>query len=499
VDDTDRNLVAILFPVAVILVALTFLFFWHYPSGNSAYVEIAFGDDHANVSELWIFTGDFGELRRDFPSGHPFSGMTIDRVSCQGEPRIGYRDGQSAVCAGEVHGQGVLSVEYTLHDPYRCYEDMCLFEAGFYEGFPATVEFNVVGANDYGTFPDKDYSNILWDQVSSARLVASLPDHYQGEELQGGFLERFMALKERYARETGFESGWITDVLLVISFQSFISFLVFLTLGASQDVEGSHYSPELPSDRTPRELSCVFFRDLPRQRVLEATVIHLASQGKLEFEGRELKVLSREAEEGFESEVLRLLDRLSQKGSLQLDTDWLYARIEELGRGEFREELWELREMPCDWGVVGESRDPTGVRLVMLMQAVTLLLSLSSLVTAPSYLVNYPATLAVLMLTNLFWAGLVWQVGRLPFSRYTHKAAVEKARWLSFRRFLRSEVNLEKESDGLDWNRVLTAATLFGHEDRVLNVAERGGHHFDNIYNPRLAVATFDHIRRAAR
>ena len=475
----QRAFAVILFPITVLSVVFAVMALHYTPPHDEVSIEVRFGEDHVNVSEFWVFSG--GSQRR-----FPWPNMSITGVHCSGQSFISYDGSYSVSCEGSP----VLGVEYTLLDPYTCYEDMCYFSAKFYEG-PRTLpaEFKVVGANDFATFPAEGSRG----EFRAAVLSASLPNYYSGPRTSGEFYRRFLDSKRRLGVESRLESNWGSNLFLVVTFESFMAFLVFLLMGLNPDVKDQGHSWFPPSQRPPHELRCLFFRDLPWSNVVSATIIDLARNGYIEVVGKKLRVISDRAE-GYPGKVLSFLSRLSRKGEIVLDRDWIDARVEELGR-PFRRMLGELR-VDCPQDLIEETYDRLGDYFVLLLQSAFLMIAVGMLAASPSYLVNFRSSMVVLALVNLFWMVLTLRLGCMTFSRYTHAAALEKAAWLAYRNFSRSQVNLEKESR-VDWDYLLVFATLLGFESKVLPVAERKQVNFKNIYDPRSAVNAFDLILRA--
>jgi hypothetical protein len=495
VNDIQRALAVILFPVTVLSIGMFLWTSWYVPPAEAVSIDVQFGLDHVNVSELWVSTADTDTLTRTFPFTATFANLSVTSTICRGQSYFAYDGRYSVSCEGDLGDLPLFGIKYTLHDPYSCYDDMCYFEGKFFEDVRAKpIAFRVLGANDYEFFPGTMLENPQGD-FSAAFLFASLPSHYEGAEYEGDFYERFLGIKEKYRTETRLESRWGSNLLLVMSFESFMAFLLFLIMGLEPEIESSGNSWFPPYLRPPHELSSVFFPGLPRDNVISATIIDLAQKGHLEVERKELRLKSTKVPDPFQDRVLKFLLAVSSKKKIKLEREWLHARAKEVGSARLRKMIADL--VPeCPPELVEEAHDKMGDYFVLLLQAAFIMLAVGMYALAPAYLINFRASLVVLMIINVFWIVLTLRLGYMTFSKYTHAAALEKAGWLAYRNFTRSEVNLEKETR-LNWDYLLVFATLFGFESRVLKVADRKSIHFKNIYNSQLAVNAFELIKRS--
>ncbi|MBR9689628.1 MAG: DUF2207 domain-containing protein [Candidatus Altiarchaeota archaeon] len=429
--------------------------------------------------------------------------MTIEAVDCQGEPIIAYQGNYEVFCYSDFEGPSILRINYLLHQPYTCYSDMCYFEARLFDGTRVgPIEYSIKKATEFEAFPDPGFhgnEGIFEGEATSGYFFASVPANYAGSEtLNETFQEKFNSIIGRYSQETRLESKWMSNLLLLISFEAFVAFLLFLVMGLERNVSTSRYLSNPPSLRPPHHLSCLYFFDLDKTNVINATIVNLASRGYLEVTRTNLRLHARKIHDPFEYKVLTMLSKLAVEGVIKLDRDWIKKRINKIGKEDFKAIVKGLQKMhKCPKSLVEGIHDKLGDSLVLTMQGAFVALSFFLYLSASPYLVNYRTSLIVLTLTNLFWILSSWKLGYTTFSRYTRSATLEKSMWLAYQRFVKSEVNLEK-SIKLNWEYALTFATLFGFENRILKVAERRRIYFKHMYNARLATRAFDTILRAA-
>gem|GEM_PF-6951732 len=502
-DNFQKTAILILFPVVLLVLFIGMWAFIYSPPETSLSVQVNFQKGYVNVTELWIFNSNMSEgVFRSFPVGGVFSNMTITKVNCRGEAVVAYDGYYQVTCYDNFTGASFLGLNYVLNNPYTCYEDYCYFESKMFEGGRVgPIEFKVSGANKFDAYPHPDFQagyGLFTGEASSGYFFATVPSFYSEAKFSGRFSETFDNIIKKYSKDSSLEKNWMVNLFILVTIESFIAFMLYLILGMEHTVYSTKYIHHPPSLRSPHVISDLFFPDIPRSDVISATLVDLARRGYLEVTKRNLRLHPRQIQNRFEHQLLFTLSKLSKNGVITLDRAWIKKRIDEVGKTEFQDLLNQLKHMP----VISRSdavsvRDKLGDHLVLLMQGAFVGLSLIMFIIAPNYLVNYKTSLMVLTLINLFWMFLSWRLGLTTFSKYTHEAATEKSLWMAYKRFVRSEVNIEKEQ-GLNWNYVLSFATLFGFENKVLKVAEKKRVYFDHMYNARLATQAYNLINRAS-
>ncbi|MBR9680517.1 MAG: DUF2207 domain-containing protein [Candidatus Altiarchaeota archaeon] len=501
-DNFQKTTLLILFPVALLVLFVGGWFVTYTPPTTSLSIDLDFQSDFVNVTELWIFyVNQTDGVFRAFPLGGAFSNMTIEDVTCQGEPIIAYDGGYQVACYGDFRGASILSLNYLLHQPYTCYDDVCYFESKMFEGGRVgPIEFTVSGANKFGAYPHPGFlagEGVYEGEVSSGYFFAALPPHYSGTTFDGKFSKTFDNIAAKYSKETRLESNWLVNLLVLVSIEAFIAFLLFFIMGMEKTVYSTKHLSHPPSRRSPHLLNGLFFPDLPRGDVINATIVSLASRGYLEVTRNNMRLHPRQIHDKFEHHILHMLSKLAKNGVITLDRVWLTKRIKEIGKPEFKKLINELKKMKvCSKSTVNSIHDKIGDHIVLLMQGAFSALSFITYFLVPGYLVNYKTSLVILTLINLFWVVLSLGLGYTTFSRYKRNAATEKSLWLAYKRFVKSEVSLQKEAS-FNWNYALGFATLFGFENKVLKIAERKRIYFNHMYNARLATQAFGLIDRA--
>lgn len=504
VDEFRRATVVILFPLVVLFFALMFSVFINTTPSSTLYMDLSFGKDHVNVSESWIIPTNGGSsVYRRLPHGGPFEDMHIDAISCSGKSFMGYDGSYVISCAELAEETAVLGITYTLRDPYICYDDLCYFNANFFDKAVLNlVEIRFFGISDQATFPDLQFIENKGRYVGNpSRLMVSvsLPTQYSDTGVGGIFQDKFDALHQKYKVYTRLESDWLINFLILVSFESFVAFILYIIMGLEKNVKSSGHISVSPSKRPLHEVAHLFFRDVEDEAIVSATILSLASRGYIDMSGRHIKIIKRTSKHRFEERILDFLSAISEKNKIFLSEDWIKVRVEEIGRDVFDELLDEVYDsMVLPRTLTKEIYDSLGNRILLAMQFIFAAMPAITYFTLPLYLINFKLSMFLLGIMNVFWILLTLRVGGTAFGRYSLKGATEKALWLSFKRFIKSQVAIEK-SDKVEWDYVFAFASLFDMEDAVINAAERKHKYFRNIQHPRSAVHVFDMILRASR
>ena len=503
-DEFRRAALVVLFPLAVIFSGLMFGVIINSTPASTLYMDLSFGQGHVNISESWIIPtlGESSVYRR-LPHGGPFEDMSIKAVSCSGQAFIEFDGSYMVTCSGTEGDTAILGVAYELSDPYACYDDMCYFSANFFDKAVVNlVELRFFGISDQTTFPDLQFvenRGTYSGNPSTLMVSESLPTRYSGDRRAGTFQNQFDALKTKHRLYTKLESDWLANLLVIVSFESFVAFILYLVMGMEKDVKSSGQVPVAPSKRPIYEVARLFFRDVGEESIIGATILDLASRGYIDITGRHMKIVRRKSNNLFEDRILDILSAVSEKGKVFLSEDWLRVRIAEIGTDVFDELLKEVYDsMVIPRKLVRHIYDPLGSKLIVGMQLLFASLPVLTYLLLPAYLINFRLSMFLLGIMNAFWVVLTLRIGSTAFGRYSVKGATEKALWLSFKRFARSRMAIE-QSEKVDWDYLLAFASMFDLEDNVINAAEVRHKYFRNIRHPRSATHIFDLIVRSAR